>query len=158
MYLPIPGPELRHHPSKNRLICKGHLSYTGDFITKYQGRTDPTMKIDMHIFSAWTQYGYKIHPYLKGNLRETCTCTFTLPVLQDLSIHLQGLHVLYHACTCPLHVPTVQLVSIRCLLAYSSSGTIIGWLQLVCTCKSLLPHYQAKFKFFNNICSTRICV
>ena len=31
---------------KNRLIC--------DFITKYQGRTDPAMKIGMHIFLACT--------------------------------------------------------------------------------------------------------
>ena len=27
-----------------RLICKGHLGYTCDFITEYQGRTDPAMK------------------------------------------------------------------------------------------------------------------
>ena len=39
---------------KNRRICKGHLSYPCDFITEFQGRIDPTMKIDMHIFSACT--------------------------------------------------------------------------------------------------------
>ena len=41
---------------KTGLICKGHLSYTCDFLTKYQGRTDPAMKIGMHICSACTQY------------------------------------------------------------------------------------------------------
>ena len=35
---------------KNRLICKGHLSYTFDFMTEYQGFTDPAMSIGMHIF------------------------------------------------------------------------------------------------------------
>ena len=44
---------------KNRLIYKRHLSYTCDFITEFQGRLDPTMNIDMHIFSACTQYGHK---------------------------------------------------------------------------------------------------
>ena len=44
---------------KNRLICKGHLRYTCDFLTKYQGRTGPAMKICMHIFSAYTQDIYK---------------------------------------------------------------------------------------------------
>ena len=45
------------HPGyrENRLICKGHLSYT-NFITEYRGHTDPTMEIGMHIFSACTQY------------------------------------------------------------------------------------------------------
>ena len=43
---------------KNRLIYKGHLSYICDFITEFQGRTDPAMKIDMHIFFACTQYGH----------------------------------------------------------------------------------------------------
>ena len=36
---------------KNRLICKGHLSFTYDFITEYQGR--------MQTFYACMQYGYK---------------------------------------------------------------------------------------------------
>ena len=44
---------------KNRLICKAHLSYPCNFITEFQRRTDPTMKIDMHLFSACTQYGHK---------------------------------------------------------------------------------------------------
>ena len=44
---------------KNRLLCKGHLSYPCNFITEYHGRTDPTMKIGMHIFFAYTQYSYK---------------------------------------------------------------------------------------------------
>ena len=33
----------------NQLICKGHLSYTCDFMTEYQSRTDPTMKSGMRI-------------------------------------------------------------------------------------------------------------
>ena len=45
---------------KNRLICKGHLRYACDFITKYQGRTSPAMKIGTHISSVCTQYGYKL--------------------------------------------------------------------------------------------------
>ena len=40
---------------KNWLICKGHLRYTCNFRTKYQGCTGPAMKIGMHIFSACTQ-------------------------------------------------------------------------------------------------------
>ena len=44
---------------KNRLICKAHLRYTCDFITEFKDRTGPAMKIDMHIFSACTQYGHK---------------------------------------------------------------------------------------------------
>ena len=69
---------------KNRLICKGHLSYTCVFITEFQGRTDPAMKIDIHIFSA-------------------CARAFPLQVFQDLPIHLQGLHMLYNTLTCTLH-------------------------------------------------------
>ena len=34
---------------KNCLICKGHVSYTCDFITEYQGRRDPTRKIGMQV-------------------------------------------------------------------------------------------------------------
>ena len=34
---------------KNRRICKAHLGYPCDFMTEYQDRTDPAMKIDMHI-------------------------------------------------------------------------------------------------------------
>ena len=45
---------------ENRLIGKGHLSYTCDFIKEYQGGTDPAMKIGMHIFSASTQWSCKI--------------------------------------------------------------------------------------------------
>ena len=48
---------------KNQLICKGHLRYTCDFITEYQGHTDPTMKTGMHIFSACMHYDYK-HIYV----------------------------------------------------------------------------------------------
>ena len=97
---------------KNRPICKAHLRYTCDFITEFKGHTDPAMKIDMHIFSACMQYG-QTHPFLKGNLQETCTRAFPLQVLQDLPIDLQGLHMPYNTLTCPLHVykPTVQPVA-----------------------------------------------
>ena len=44
---------------KNWRICKTHLRYLCDFITEFQCRTDPAMKIDMHIFSTCTQYGHK---------------------------------------------------------------------------------------------------
>ena len=76
---------------ENRLICKGHL-ITCDFTTKYQGRTDPTMKIGMHIFSA-----------CKATLQETAAHAFFLLVLQDLPIHLKGLRMPYDALTCILH-------------------------------------------------------
>ena len=58
------------------------------------------------------------HPFLKGNLRETCTLAFPLQVLQDLPIHLQGLHMPYNALTWTLHVykPTVRPVAISSLL------------------------------------------
>ena len=56
------------------------------------------MKIGMHIFSACKQYDYK------------CKRAFSLLVLQDLPIHLQGLHVLYDTLMCilPVYKPTVQ--------------------------------------------------
>ena len=44
---------------KNQLISKGHKSYKYDFITEYQGRRDPAMKIGMHIIlyvhAVWLQ-------------------------------------------------------------------------------------------------------
>ena len=43
----------------NRLICKGHLNYTCDFITEFPDRTDPAIKIGMHIFSVGMHYGYE---------------------------------------------------------------------------------------------------
>ena len=49
---------------KNRLICKEPSRHTCNFITESQGRTDPAMKIDMHIFSACTQC---VHWYLTSD-------------------------------------------------------------------------------------------
>ena len=69
---------------KNRLICKGHLSYTCDFITEFRGRRDLAMKIGMHIiFSVLTKW-LQVHPYLKGNLQETWARAFSLLVLDVL--------------------------------------------------------------------------
>ena len=67
------------------------------------------MKIDMHIFSACTQYGHKHINFS----RATCTRAFPLQVLQDLPIHLQGLHMPYNTLTCILHIykPTVRPVA-----------------------------------------------
>ena len=41
------------------MICKAHLRYTCDFITEFKGHTVPAMKIEMHIFTACSQYGHK---------------------------------------------------------------------------------------------------
>ena len=83
---------------KNQLICKGHLSYTCQLITKYQGHTDPTMKIGMHIFSACTCY--KCIHVSRVNYERPA---FPLLVLQSLPIQLQGLHVLYNTVMCTWH-------------------------------------------------------
>ena len=82
--------------------CKGHLSYTFDFITEFQGHTDSTMKIDMHIFSACTQYGQKRIHFSRVTY-ETCERAFPLQMLQDLPIHLQGWDIPYNTLTCTLH-------------------------------------------------------
>ena len=82
---------------KNHLICKGHLSYTRDFMTEFQGRTDPAMIIGMHnilcMLSVWLQ----VHPCLTGNferlghLRFPCLCCrcflFTYIVCTCCKIH-----------------------------------------------------------------------
>ena len=44
---------------KNWQICEAHLRYPFNFITEFQGCTDTAMKIDVHIFSAYMQYGHK---------------------------------------------------------------------------------------------------
>ena len=56
---------------KNRRICKGHLSQTCDFITDFLGCRPLAMKIDMHIILCVLAASLQMHPYLKGNLRET---------------------------------------------------------------------------------------
>ena len=52
-----------------------------DFRTKYQGRTGPAKKIDMHIFPACTQDVYKRIHASRVTYGETCACAFTLQVL-----------------------------------------------------------------------------
>ena len=115
---------------KNRLICKAYLRYTCDFITEFiytrKGRTGPAMKIDMHIFSACMQYGHK-HIHFSRVTYETCTRAFPLQVLQDLPIHLQGLHMPYNTLTCTLHVykPTIRPVASSSLLFDLQAVTLL---------------------------------
>ena len=56
---------------RNRLICKGPLRYTCNFITEFQSCRAPTLKIDVHIILCVHAVCLQKHPCLKGNLRET---------------------------------------------------------------------------------------
>ena len=91
---------------ENRLICKGHLSYTCNFITEFQGRTDPTMKIDMHIFPACMQYGHKCIHFSRvtyerlAHVHFSCECCKISPFIGRVAGYL---HMLYNTLTCTLH-------------------------------------------------------
>ena len=63
------------------------------------------MKIDMHIIFCVHAVWLQNHPCLKGNLHKAWASAFSLLVLQVLSIHLQGLHVLYDNS----HVPCMYI-------------------------------------------------
>ena len=90
-------PSYVHVLPANRLICKGHLSHPCDFITEFQGRKDPVVKIGMHIFSACTQYGHKHINFSRvtyerlAHVHFPCTCCkiapFTCRVSHAVKIH-----------------------------------------------------------------------
>ena len=132
---------------KYRTNLKDYLSYTCDIITECQDRTDPAIKIDMYIILCVHAGWFQTHPCLKGYLREACASAFSLLLLQVLLIHLQGLYLPYYTLTCTLHVykPTVWPVASRSLflvIQVVHSEILVGRIHIVCTCKSLLHHYQ----------------
>ena len=50
------------------VMYKGHKSYMWDFITEYQGRTDPTVKTVMHImFSVHAVWLQMVHDLVSVN-------------------------------------------------------------------------------------------
>ena len=66
---------------ENHLICKGHSSYTHNFITECRGSTDPAMKIGMYIILCVHAVWLQTHPCLKGNLQDLGTCIFSASVV-----------------------------------------------------------------------------
>ena len=78
---------------KTRLICKGPSRHTCDFITESQGRTDPAMEIDMHIFCACTQcVHYDLtNDTLVGRIHLVITCKSLLPHYQATVIFFNNI-------------------------------------------------------------------
>ena len=93
---------------KNRLICKGYLRYPCNFITEFQGRSDPAMKMDMQIFSECTQYGHKCIHFSRVTYERLaivhfpCKCCKISPVTCRL-------------CTCHIIHPRVPCIHINLL-------------------------------------------
>ena len=94
---------------KNWLICRGHLSYTCNFITEFWGYGDSAMKIGMHmiicVLAAWLQ----MHPYPKGNIWETWAHAFSVLVFHILPSYLKGLHDGMKCCKTHSCVPCMTL-------------------------------------------------
>ena len=74
------------------------------FITESHGCRYPTMKIGMHIILCVHAVWLRMHPFLKGNLREAWARVLSLLVLLGFPIYLHCLHVSYHALTFALHL------------------------------------------------------
>ena len=101
-----------------------------------------------------------MHLFLKGNLRETCTCAFPLQVLQDLPVHLQGLHVPYYTLTCTLHPYQVAVgpVSIHSLLFDVQVVTLLLGKYTLFACANLCYPTTRLYSYFSTIFAAHLHV
>ena len=93
------------------MFCKGHLSYTCDFITEYETHRDPHnenwhVHCSLHACSMATNASMSQGKFTRG----LGMCILLASVLH---VSLHGLHMPYDTLTCTLHVykPTVQPVA-----------------------------------------------
>ena len=144
---------------KNWWLCEAHLRYPCNFLAAFQGHINPAMKIDMHIFSVCMQYGDKhIHfsrvTYKRiVHVHSPCKCCKISP----FTCRVCTSHAIHSRVPCIIIKPPCDLYLVAVYFLCSSGDTLVGKIHLVCTCKSLLPHYQAMFIFFNNIYNTLMC-
>ena len=109
---------------KNRLIGKGHLSYTCVFLTEYQGHTDPAMKTGMHIFSVCTQNSYKrIHVSIVDyerlvQVHSPCLCCKISPFICSV-------------CTCRMKHSSVPCIHINPLWGPLASQSLLFDVQVL---------------------------
>ena len=87
------------HPGYREKLAdlQGTLKVPCNFITEFQGRTDPAINIDMHIFSACMQYGHKRIQFSRAiykrlaHVHSLCKCykisPFTCTVCTSCIIH-----------------------------------------------------------------------